>query len=309
MIFSGLVVKSRLRKALDLLNCGMYPQAATELEGILHTLRDPGQEDKRKPILFYLAECYMAMGDEKFDQREFQSALENFDSAEALGVNFPDIYFWIGQACSGLGDFRRAEEALKKAITLNPRYVKARLSLADLYGQQEKFEPAIQEYQLLYEQGTLCDGDLFQSGMRTADKGELKKGCALMKDSFQDKPDPVKAIYLKGMKCYKEKDYSGAIRQLEKVLNEHPDYPDIHNFLGVACCGDNSYDKAKEAFLKAIELNNQYVEARLNLAFLYERLKEKEKAEHELREVLSIDPGNVIALEGLENLAHERADG
>ena len=49
MILSGLLMQSRLKKALDMINCGMYPQAATELSGMLHTLGGKEQEKRKIP--------------------------------------------------------------------------------------------------------------------------------------------------------------------------------------------------------------------------------------------------------------------
>ncbi len=303
MILSEWLTKSRLKKALDMLNCGMYAQAEIELWGILQSL---GHQEKKKneraPILFYLAECYLATGDEKMEENNFQGALDDFEKAADLEVNFPDLYFRIGRACRLLDKFERAEDALRKAIGLNPRYVKARISLAGVYGLQDKLGPAIRELQLLHEQGVLCNEQLYLRGADYIEKGDLKRGYEALKESYQEKPDTAQALYMEGMRRYQNKDYGGAIQKLQEVLDDHPDYPDIHNLLGVTFCGQKTYPEAAAAFRKAISLNNDYIEPRLNLAFLYTTLKQKEKAVRSFREVLSMDPGNVIALKGLENV-------
>jgi len=281
----------------------MYTQAEIELRGILHSLGDRKEEEsERAPILFYLAECYMATGDEKMGDGDFHSALDDFEKAADLGVNFPDLYFRIGRACRSLDKLEKAEDALRKAIALNPRYVKAHILLAELYGLQDKFGPAIRELQLLQEQEVLCNEQLYLRGTDYIEKGDLKRGYEALKESFQEKPDAAQALYMEGMRRYQKKDYAGAVQKLQEVLNDHPDYPDIHNLLGVTFCGQKSYPEAKEAFRKAISLNNDYIEPRLNLAFLYTKLKDKEKAARLFREVLSMDPGNVIGLEGLKNM-------
>jgi tetratricopeptide (TPR) repeat protein len=303
MIFSGLMVKSRLKKALDLLNCGMYSQAATELKGILHALREKHKDDqKRASVLFYLAECFIAMGDEKCDDKNFQGALSDYQEAVDLDVNFPDLHFRIGQVRMTLGELDQAEKALDKAIALNPHYVKARLLLADLHSRKGSTDLAIEEYARLHEQGVLCDEERYRIGMRHVDEGESQKGYEIIRESFEEKPDPVQALYLKGKRCYQNKDYKGAVEHLRKVMEEHSDYPDIFNFLGVAYCGDKCYVEAEEAFRRAVELNQHYLEPRLNLAFLYERLEQREKAAQVFREVIHLEPENVIALEGLKSL-------
>lgn len=303
MIFSDLLIKSRLKKALDMLNCGMYTQAESEFSGILVTMTVQEKDDKqRMPILFYLAECYMAMGDEKLENKDIRGALSDFEKGAALGVNFPDIYFRIGRVCSELSELDRAEEALLRALSLNPRYVKARLSLSGVYGLKERFDLAVEAYRILGQQGVACDKSLYQEGIECADRGEARKGYEILNLCFQERPDPVQALYLKGVRCCQSKDYDGAVRELNKILKDHPNYPDIHNLLGVAYSGRKTYKEAEEAFQKAIEMNGKYIEPRLNLAFLYGTLKEKDKAERVFKEILSMDPGNVIAIEGLEGM-------
>jgi tetratricopeptide (TPR) repeat protein len=53
----------------------------------------------------------------------------------------------------------------------------------------------------------------------------------------------------------------------------------LYNYLGLAYQSENDYDRAEEAFLQAIELNKSYSHPYLNLATLYRRQKEFDKAE------------------------------
>ncbi|OIP64327.1 MAG: hypothetical protein CO150_03940 [Nitrospirae bacterium CG_4_9_14_3_um_filter_53_35] len=307
MIFNGWFVKSRLKKALDMLNCGMYAQAESELRGILLTLTVQKKDDqKRIPVLFYLAECYMAMGDEKFENKDFRGALNDFEKGAALGVDFPDIYFRIGRVCLEMSEWDQAEEALDKALSLNPRYVKAHLLMSKVYALKERYDLSVKEYRILGEQGVPCNQELYLKGVQYAGNGEIQKGYEILKSCFEEKPDPVQALYLKGLRCYQNKNYAGAVLALKKAQENQPGYPDIFNLLGVACCGQKSYAEAEGAFQKAIKLNSRYMEPRLNLAFLYEILQDMEKAEGVFQDILSMDPGNVIALEGLEGLKNKK---
>lgn len=303
MIFSRWLLKGRLKKALDLLNCGMNREATGELKSVLSSLGGrEGEDERRKRIIFYLAECYMTIGDEKLEDKDFRGALSEFEAAAALEVKFPDLYFRIGKACMALDEFDKAEQALNRAIDWNPLYVNACLLRAALFTRQKKPDLAVEEYKRLHAQGVLCDDALYRQGIQALENGDQADGVALLKESFREKPDPVQGLYAKGMKCYKNKDYTRAIQEFKQALEQHPDYPDIHNILGVAYCSDGSYEEAESAFRKAMELNDRYLEPRLNLAFLYDRMQQKEEARALFQEVLLIEPRNVIALDALENL-------
>lgn len=231
MILSGLLMQSRLKKALDMINCGMYPQAATELSGMLHTLGEKSRKkEKYRPILFYLAECYITMGDEKVENKDLEGALEDFEKAAALKVPFPDLFFRIGSAYRVLENSEKAETALKHAIQLNGRYVKARLLLADLYGSLNQTDQAIHEYQLLYDQDVMHDEERYMMGMRFIDEGDMTKACEALKESFQEKPDRVHVHFVKAKKLFNQKEYAGAIDELNQAMAENRDYPDMYNF-------------------------------------------------------------------------------
>ena len=45
--------------------------------------------------------------------------------------------------------------------------------------------------------------------------------------------------------------------ELKKALEEHPDYPDINNLMGVALSLSGRYKEAENYFKKALKLNPQ----------------------------------------------------
>ena len=242
------------------------------------------------------------MGDEKVENKDLEGALEDFEKAAALKVPFPDLFFRIGSAYRVLENSEKAETALKHAIQLNGRYVKARLLLADLYGSLNQTDQAIHEYQLLYDQDVMHDEERYMMGMRFIDEGDMTKACEALKESFQEKPDRVHVHFVKAKKLFNQKEYAGAIDELNQAMAENRDYPDMYNFLGIAYFRKESYDDAEKAFRKSMELNRNYLDPKLNLAFLFETINQKENAREMFQEVLSIEPGNVIAHDALKSL-------
>ncbi len=66
--------------------------------------------------------------------------------------------------------------------------------------------------------------------------------------------------------------YPEAIRELEEALRLVPDFPDLHNLLGLALGMNGERERSVSAFRRALELNPNYLEARLNLAIVYNEL-------------------------------------
>jgi len=298
MIFSGWLLQSRLKKVLDQLNCGMYETASVELRSILKKSRQENREERE--ILFYLAECLMAMGDEKLEKGDCAGALRDFEEAVALQVEFPDLYFRIGKCCLTLGIEERAEKNFQKALSMNEQYLNARLALAEVYIREQKFDLAFREYERIHEQGMDVDEESFAEARGIADSGDFQKGVALLREMFQEKPDRVKVLFQQGKRRFQEHDYAGAIASFRELLSGHAGFPDVYNLMGVAYCGDGAFEDGEKAFLQAIELNPAYMDPRLNLAFLYEKMDNEEKAIEVFEGILAVDSGNVIAKEGLK---------
>ncbi len=102
----------------------------------------------------------------------------------------------------------------------------------------------------------------------------------------------AKRNMLLGKEYFERGFYQDAIRELLEAVRINPDFPDLHNQLGLALCMNGEREEAAEEFRRALELNPNYVEARLNLAIVYNELGRYEEA---LREF------NVERFHGYEN--------
>jgi tetratricopeptide (TPR) repeat protein len=79
-------------------------------------------------------------------------------------------------------------------------------------------------------------------------------------------PDDLKSLYVRGQELFERGLYGEAELFLKKVIEENPNYADVHNKLGVICELKGRKEKAREHFERALELNPNYTEAALNLA-------------------------------------------
>lgn len=84
-------------------------------------------------------------------------------------------------------------------------------------------------------------------------------------------PD-VRAHLNTGREYYHGAEYQKAIAPLTKVLEQHDDYADVHNMLGVCLQHVGRTLEAKDHFERAFQINPSYTEASLNLAVCYNEL-------------------------------------
>ncbi|MEO0288845.1 MAG: tetratricopeptide repeat protein [candidate division WOR-3 bacterium] len=91
----------------------------------------------------------------------------------------------------------------------------------------------------------------------------------------------VKDLIKDGKEMLDKGEYKKALFTFLNVLKEHPDWPDIRNYLGLAYNFLNNLEEAEREFKEAIKLNPNYVEAHLNLALTYNEMGKYDLAEEQ----------------------------
>ncbi len=118
----------------------------------------------------------------------------------------------------------------------------------------------------------------------------------------------TKALYYanKGLRAYNRSNYKDAVKNLEKSVKLYP--------IDIVCCNlaiflkehFQEYEKAKQYYEKAIELNPNLSEAYGNLAILLkDHFQEYEKAKKYFEKAIKINPNYAIAYNNLATLLQE----
>jgi len=83
------------------------------------------------------------------ERKQFQIAVDAALCAVQRRYQDPQAHYALGIALAGLGDFHRAAEALRAAISLNPNYPEAHLRLASILDRRLKQPGAAREHRRL----------------------------------------------------------------------------------------------------------------------------------------------------------------
>jgi tetratricopeptide (TPR) repeat protein len=73
-------------------------------------------------------------------------------------------------------------------------------------------------------------------------------------------------IYKEGSEAFRANDYKAALECFGKMLDKGLEFADVYNMLGVISYTQDDFDSAVKHLNKALELNPNYTEARLNLS-------------------------------------------
>ncbi|MGM0425264.1 MAG: tetratricopeptide repeat protein [Thermodesulfobacteriota bacterium] len=107
-----------------------------------------------------LSKAYEHMQEEEYQQalkvlRDFQSRAKNKEpdpeQADPRGYHHPEVYFLLGNIQQTLEDLQPAEKAYQNALKGNPKHLQARINLARICHEQEKFQEAARHFQQAYQ--------------------------------------------------------------------------------------------------------------------------------------------------------------
>ncbi len=100
----------------------------------------------------------------------------------------------------------------------------------------------------------------------------------------------------------KAKDFKTVVYGCEKLINKFPNNPFLFNLLGLALHGSGNYLIAIDKFKRALDLDQNFLPAKNNLANSYKAVGNFEKAEFYYKNILKIKPNYVQALNNYANL-------
>ena len=87
-----------------------------------------------------------------------------------------------------------------------------------------------------------------------------------------------------------------------------PDYPEAHNYLGIALAQQGKLEQAEEHFKEALRPTPDQPLMHFNLGLLHQKQGRPEQAMEDFRRALQIDPGYSPAREMLEAMGGQPED-
>ena len=198
---------------------------------------------------------------------------------------------------------KEARECFKRALEINPAYLRARVLLAKSYSDNGEPGRAVEELET-----SLSTAPSFFAE-QVKDLVRLIKNAASQSDReraftrlLEEKPSSSQVSKQIALEAIQNGEYEAAAAELKKALSVNPHYPDVHNLLGIAYANRGMTDDAVMEFETALKINPDYLKARLNLALaLYEK-GARDESMRNLEMVLELDPENELAVNLLREL-------
>ncbi len=199
-------------------------------------------------------------------------------------------YGMLANAHERMGNTEEAEKALRTALAIEPTNVRIFSQLArlareqgDVEGQQAIFREVLANHP--HHQATLMALADVQIG-----ENDMEGAIDTLKEIQQHYPDAWRAIERLGFVYYEAERFEEAAEQFERFLASRPGNGEVTFFLGIVRRRLGDDEAAVDAFSMVPADSDHYAEARTQLAVLYERAREFDRALEELQTALAVNP-------------------
>jgi tetratricopeptide (TPR) repeat protein len=252
-----------------------------------------------------------------------EKALEKYQHSLSLDQEYHETYILLGDLYLNMKELDKAADAYSKALELQPTIVQAHSSLGYIYSQQGKLQEAVEEnlkvlelapndyashknLALLYQQLGRTDEAVAEAQIALGlasegDKAQLETFIAQLRsgqpfDSTQDRPitssgeDLVQTYLSEGQTYLNDKDFERAEEAYAKALELDSNTVQAHSALGYIYAMQGKLQEALEENLKVLELAPNDYATHKNLAMIYQQLGRIEEAITEAETSLELAP-------------------
>jgi len=291
-------IPAQFDSAIEAAKRGGFGDALERIEGALE--KAPSHEALATAAALALAEVARRAG----RARNAGSAEEALRRAISLRPRFADLRFQLACLLLGQNRSREAREQLEAALDANARYVAARVELA-LLDAREGFVPeALTALQDLTASVAVKDLPALKLGMRSLERADWEEAASLIRRGFRLSDPELMDRIERFHALMKQENFQGALDLLREVLPRHDAYPDLHYLTGIAELQLGALDDALSSFARALELHPDFHAARVQFAGTLEAMGLTAVAQEEIAFVLQREPTNREAKAFLE--AHPR---
>lgn len=301
--FVGLLPKNTLKKALTYFNRGDYSKACKEFEAYMSRHGDARSGQDQEMVRMYMVEAYIGNAKHLEASNRYGEAAEQLEKAIAIEPGYADVHFNLACLYENIGRFDASAEELRRAISINPNFFKVRVMLAKNLHRGGHHAEAVEELSELLATAPTFFIEQVKELIRLIKADEhLEKREAIFNSLLEERPSTAQVSKQVSLEAIQNGDYDFALNELRKAIAMNPDYPDLHNLIGIAYANKGMTDDAVMEFETALKIHPDYLKAHLNIALtLYEKGVHEEAMNH-LETVLRLDADNELARNLLNEL-------
>ena len=222
-------------------------------------------------------------------QKHYDNAEKSFE--EAIEANPRSSYFLnLANVQVFLKKWATAEKNYIKACELDPKNVKARISLARFYEAQRLFSKAADVWFSLIMQTNETEYKINLAGNKMA-MGQFEEALAIL-SNLTDQKDAATVYHQIGVCELNLRNYGLALLAFRNSLGLSPDNLATRHYLAVTLLSAGEYEKALDEFDFLLKMEPESIKFRLDKASVLLSLQRTGEAKELIDQVLQRDPEN-----------------
>ena len=279
----------------------------------------------------FLANTHFLQGNKYYYEKNYPSALEEYNQAVELNPNLSAAYTNRGVIFYNLGEIEKSLADYNHAVELNPNDSATYVNLSSIYFDAGNIDQALNSLNeaialdsqnaVAYYNRALIYQKLGENRLALSDydrslqiepnnaeaynaRGILNDACGYKYFAVEDFSDAIalnpnfsSAYFNRGNVLGMSGKYNAAIRDYDRLLELVPNFADGYNFRGSAYEGLGKFDEAIQDYSHAIELNpDDYLSYVSRGKLLYDR-GDKDRAREDFQTSLRLNPNLRAELE------------
>jgi tetratricopeptide (TPR) repeat protein len=238
---------------------------------------------------------YYYLGTAQFGLGQYEEAIKSFSRAINLNSRDAASHYMLGLTHWRWGRYNEAVTAFKHAVRMKPDFGEAHRGLAHIYRESGRHEEAIAAYKEAIKIKPHEAHLHFYLGLSFTLLGRHEEAIASYKEAVKVKPDLAEAHSNLGVAYYALRRYEEALASYREATKVKPDSVEAHCMLGSACGALGRHEEAIASYKEAIRIRPDFAEVHSNLAHAYHELGRHEEAIAAYKEAIRIRPDFVEA--------------
>jgi len=229
------------------------------------------------------------------DANELDRAIECHQKALALHPGLAPSLNNLGSIARLRKDRVAAADWYRQALASNPDYLEALSNLGAVLVELDQPDEAVPVLERALQRQPDYTEALCNLGLARLKQERANEAEGLLRRSLQQRPAYAQAMSGLARALHDQGRLKEALPLLREVTTTHPELTDAWCLLGTVCNEIDLPGDAEQAYLQAIALDAEWIDALIGLGHLRLEQGKADEAEHFVRRALAIDPGHVAA--------------
>ena len=312
-VVRSLIAQGQLSRAEDelgqLLRGAPNVAAVHALNGALHALRN----DEPAARASYNRALELAPGNIEavgglialdLKKKQFDPAIKRLDAELAKQPDRTDLLTLAARVYDEAGQADRAEQALRRAITVNPRFLTGYALLAERYVKQGRLDDARVEFERIVKRDPRLVGPRTMVGMILEVQGKRDEAKRSYAATVADLGvAPIAANNLAFMYAEDGTNLDAALQLASAAKKEMPDSPEINDTLGWVYYKKDLPSQAVGLLEESVKKMPDNADILYHLGMTYAKLGDKGKSRDALERALKLNPKMASAANARQTLS------